>query len=76
MWGRGLPSVTPTAPVSPPETDDDPSAPWSQGGDGPDWLSGDCPSNDGPCELCQSTTTTRLEYGLRVCGACNREYLP
>ncbi|NHN59993.1 MULTISPECIES: hypothetical protein [Halorussus] len=33
-------------------------------------------SRDAECELCESTTVTQVEYGIRVCQTCERTYLP
>ncbi|NEU58638.1 hypothetical protein [Halorussus sp. MSC15.2] len=40
------------------------------------WASGDSDSRHTECELCQSNTTTSMEYGMRVCRTCERKYLP
>ncbi|WP_435176274.1 hypothetical protein [Halorussus sp. AFM4] len=33
-------------------------------------------TTDAECELCESTTVTQREYGIRVCQSCKRTYLP
>lgn len=42
-----------------------------------EWLrAADAAAGPEECELCRAAAATGVEYGLRVCGDCDRELLP